>query len=71
MRLECEFCGETFVLKANQLRHVIKKDFDTDADVCRDIIECPICGGANNVGDNVVWAAKMEKAKKTITMLSF
>lgn len=70
MRLECEFCGDTFILKAKQLKHVIKKDFETDSDISRDVIECPFCRGMNNVGDNVVWAAKMEKAKKDITMLS-
>lgn len=70
MRLECEYCGETFILKAKQLKHMIRKDFETDSDVSRDVIECPMCGGMNNVGDNVIWAAKMEKAKKNITMLT-
>lgn len=64
MRIECEYCGETFIIKAKQLKHVIRKDFETDSDIARDVIECPLCGGMNNVGDNVIWAAKMDKTKK-------
>lgn len=64
MRLECECCGESFILKARQLKHVITKTHDEDCDIGRDVIICPLCGGTNNVGDNILWEAKNENKRK-------
>lgn len=62
MRLECEFCGESFAISKKAIRNVIKKADDADCDISTRVVLCPHCERENNIGDGII-AAIVEYSK--------